>query len=117
MAEEQCIFCKISRGEISSKRIYENENFFAIRDVNPKTKGHSLIISKKHFENILVMPQTLGTELIDAIKKTSLIVMKENNCDGFNVVQNNAESAGQVVKHFHVHILPRKKKDGFNLFN
>ena len=48
-----------------------------------------------------------------AIKKTSLIVMKENNCDGFNVVQNNSESAGQVVKHIHFHILPRKKSDGF----
>lgn len=106
---EDCIFCKIARGEIPSKKIYENDNFFSVPDANQQIEGHSLVISKKHFETALDLPSTLGSELIDCIKKTALKVLNEEKADGFNLVQNNFESAGQVVKHFHLHILPRKK--------
>jgi histidine triad (HIT) family protein len=106
---EECVFCKISSGEISSDKIYENDNFFSISDANQKINGHSIVISKKHFETILDLPSSLGTELIDCIKNTSLKLIKEYKMEGFNVVQNNFESAGQVVKHIHFHILPRKK--------
>src|SRR3989344_5230998 len=108
-----CIFCRISKGEILSKKIYENENFFSIPDANPKVEGHSLVISKKHFETVLDLPVSLGSELLDCIKKTSLELMKKFESNGFNVIQNNFEIAGQVVKHVHFHILPRKKNDGF----
>ncbi len=110
---EYCIFCRISKGEIHSKKIYENENFFSIPDANPKVEGHSLVISKKHFETVLDLPVSLGSELLDCIKKTSLELMKKFEANGFNVMQNNFEIAGQVVKHVHFHILPRKKNDGF----
>ena len=110
---EYCIFCRISKGEILSKKIYENENFFSIPDANPKVEGHSLVISKKHFETMLDLPVSLGSELLDCIKKTSLELMKKFEANGFNVMQNNFEIAGQVVKHVHFHILPRKKNDGF----
>jgi len=112
-----CIFCKISRGEIPSEKIFENENFFSIFDISPKVKGHCLIISKKHFENSLDMPASLGSEFLDCVKKTSLKILKEYECSGFNLIQNNFESAGQVVKHFHAHILPRKNDDGFKILN
>jgi len=113
--KEDCIFCKIANGKIPSKKIYENDNFFSIFDANPIVKGHSLVISKKHFENFLDMPNSLGTELLDCIKNTSMKVIKENNSEGFNLVNNNSESAGQVVKHVHFHIIPRKKGDGISI--
>lgn len=106
-----CIFCKIAKGDISVEKIYENDNFFSISDANPVVDGHSLIISKKHFETTLDLPNSLGQELLDCIKKTSFKLLEEHNAEGFNVVNNNFEVAGQVVKHFHYHILPRKKGD------
>ncbi len=112
---EDCVFCKISKGEIKTEFIYENDNFFAIKDLHPKVKGHSLVISKKHYETALDLPSLLGKDLMDCIKGTALKMIEAENASGFNVVNNNKESAGQVVKHFHLHILPRKKGDGFNI--
>ena len=106
---KDCIFCKISRGEISCEKIYENDNFFSISDAKPQIEGHSLVISKKHFETILDLPSSLGTELSDCIKKTAFKLIDKYKPEGFNLVGNNFECAGQVVKHFHLHILPRKK--------
>ncbi len=112
-----CIFCKIANGEIPSKKIYENDNFFSILDINQKVEGHSLIISKKHFEILLDIPENLSSELLDCIKKTAMKIIKEKNADGFNIINNNFESAGQLVMHFHVHIFPRKKNDKANIFS
>jgi len=98
-------------GKIPIHKIYENLGFFSMPDKNPRTKGHSLVISKKHFETILNMNSTLGSELIDCIKGTVMKLMKEKNFDGFNIVSNNFEAAGQVVKHLHFHIIPRRKDD------
>ncbi len=109
--EENCIFCKIARGEISEKKIYENDNFFSISDANPVVKGHSLVISKKHFETMLDLPSSIGLELLDCIKKTSMKLLEEFDAEGFNVINNNFEVAQQAVKHVHFHILPRKKGD------
>jgi histidine triad (HIT) family protein len=108
---DDCVFCKISKGKIPTKKIWENDNFFSIPDANQKIEGHSLIISKNHFENILDLPSNLGEDLIECIKETSLNLIKEYGAEGFNIVQNNFESAGQVVKHIHFHLLPRKKGD------
>mgnify|MGYP001561686996 CR=1 FL=1 len=108
---EDCIFCKIAKGNISTKKIYENDLFLSIPDVNPRIKGHSLIISKKHFDTVLDLPITLGGELLDCIKNTSLKLIDEYHASGFNLINNNFDSAGQVVNHFHMHILPRKEKD------
>ena len=112
---EDCVFCKIVSGEIPAKRIYENENFFSILDANPIVDGHSLIISKKHFETILNMPKNLSPKLLDCIKKTSLKIMDEKKAEGFNIVNNTFKAAGQIVKHVHFHIIPRKKDDGVKL--
>jgi len=109
--EKNCIFCKISLGETTSKRIYENSNFFSILDINQDIPGHGLIVSKKHFNTILDVPKSLGMELLDCIKKTSLFIIDKYHAEGFNILNNNFESAGQLVKHFHLHIFPRKKDD------
>jgi len=108
---DDCVFCKIAKGEIDSERIYENDNFFSIPDANPVVDGHSLIISKKHFKTFLDMPDSLGPELSDCIKKTALKLVEKYNAEGFNIVSNINEVAGQVVKHIHFHIIPRKKGD------
>lgn len=112
---KECIFCKIANGEIPSEKVYEDDNFFAILDINPKTKGHTLIISKKHYKTILDLPVSLGNELLEALKEISLRLIKEGKADGFNLIANSGETAGQVVHHFHAHILPRKKGDGFKM--
>jgi histidine triad (HIT) family protein len=108
---KDCFFCKIANGEISSeKKIYENDNFFSISDANQQVEGHSLVISKKHFETVLDLPSTLGAELLDCIKKTTLKLIEKHKSEGFNIVSNNFECAGQIVKHVHFHILPRQKE-------
>ncbi len=111
--DKDCIFCKIARKEIPSDFVYENDNFFAIKDINPKVMGHKLIISKKHFVNIMDIPSTMGEELIDIIKNVADKELKQG-FDGFNIAQNNFPASGQVVMHFHLHLLPRKKSDGFS---
>lgn len=112
MKEESCIFCQISNGEIKSEKIYENDSFFSILDINPKSEGHSLVISKRHFNNILDIPETLAQECFDCIKNTAMVTMKDYNSEGFNIINNNFSAAGQEVNHIHFHIVPRKKEDG-----
>jgi len=114
---KNCIFCKISLGDISSERIYENDSFFSVFDSNQKIRGHALVISKKHFVTTLDIPNNLGEDFLDCIKETASILMKKFNSDGFNIVNNNFDSAGQEVKHVHYHILPRKKGDRISIFN
>ncbi len=115
MAEKDCIFCKIVRGEIDSKKILETENFFAIKDVNPKTKGHSLVIPKKHFKTLLDMPSSLFGEFLETAKKLAFKLLDEEKAEGFNLIMNNYEVAGQLVPHVHLHILPRTKGDDFRM--
>lgn len=112
MEHKDCIFCKIAKGEIKSDIIYDDDNFFGILDINPKAEGHTLIISKKHYGNLLDMPASLGGELLDAIKQVGLELIEDGKAEAFNVIINNGEGAGQVVGHFHCHVIPRKKDDG-----
>ena len=104
-----CIFCKIANGEIPSATLYEDEEFRVILDLGPASKGHSLILPKKHAVNIYELPdETAGKAMILA-KKMAGKLRDALNCDGFNVVQNNGEIAGQTVFHFHMHLIPRYK--------
>jgi len=109
---EDCIFCKIANKEIPTDLVYEDENFIAFLDIKPRAEGHTLIIPKKHYKTILDMPNTLGNELQEAIKKVSLDLIKKVKAEGFNVLTNVGEVSGQEVHHVHVHIIPRKEGDG-----
>ena len=111
---EDCIFCKIVHGKIPVNKIYENDNFIAFPDAAPQTEGHTLIVTKKHFVNSMDLPGSLGYGFLDAVKSIAEIKIKEG-FDGFNIVQNNFSSAGQVVMHCHFHFLPRKNGDGKHL--
>ena len=110
-----CIFCKMSKGEISIEKIIETDNFFVIKDINPISEGHLLIISKKHYENLLHFPTLLGNELISTAKEAYMKMSKETNSEGFNMIQNNFKAAGQAIGHLHIHIIPRKQNDGVKL--
>jgi histidine triad (HIT) family protein len=114
MAEKECIFCKISRKEVPAEIILETGNFIAIPDAHPKVPGHTLIIPKKHFQSMMDMPESLGCELLGAIKRVFELKAKEG-AEGFNIIVNNLPAAGQLVPHVHIHLLPRKAKDGKNL--
>jgi len=106
---EDCIFCKIARGEIKGDVIADEDNFIVMNDIDQSILGHCLVIPKKHYETILDMPATLGTELVDIAKKQSLRLIKEGKAEGIKLVNNNYEASGQFIKHFHLHIIPEKK--------
>ena len=112
MRETDCIFCKIAAGEIPSKTIYEDERFRVILDISPASKGHALIIPKEHYANIYELPEEMAASAMVLAKKLAAHMTEILQCDGFNIIQNNGEPAGQTVFHFHMHLIPRYKNDG-----
>ena len=104
---EQCIFCRIANGQIPSRTLYEDENFRVILDLGPATKGHALILPKKHAKDLLELPEETAAKAMVLAKKMALLLKEKLHCDGLNLVQNNGEAAGQTVPHFHLHLIPR----------
>ncbi|MCR4691822.1 MAG: HIT family protein [Lachnospiraceae bacterium] len=112
MRDDNCIFCKIANGEIPSKTIYEDERFRVILDLGPATKGHALILPKDHYADLFALPEETAAEAMKLAKKLGAQMKEKLGADGFNLVQNNGECAGQTVFHFHLHLIPRFKEDG-----
>ncbi len=102
----------MARGEIKQERVAENNSFFAIRDIKPTARGHTLVISKKHYVTLLDIPSTFAKDMFDLIKKVSSDLLDEKYGDGFNLVMNNLSVAGQLIMHAHIHVIPRKENDG-----
>jgi histidine triad (HIT) family protein len=114
---DDCIFCKIIKGEIPCSKIYENETNIAFLDINPVNKGHVLVIPKNHFETYIDLPDDEVSSLALAVKKVAKAVKTGISTDGFNIQMNNHEAAGQVVPHVHFHIVPRFRNDGLKLWD
>lgn len=112
MKETNCIFCKIAGGEIPSKTIYEDDEFRVILDISPATKGHALILPKEHYADLYEIPEEVAGRVMKLAKKMAEHMTEVLKCDGFNIVQNNGETAGQTVFHFHMHLIPRYAEDG-----
>ncbi len=112
MKKEDCIFCKIANGEIPSKTLYEDERFRVILDMGPAAKGHALVLPKEHFANLYELPEDWCRDAFALAKRMAGQMTKSLSCDGFNLVQNNGEVAGQTVFHFHIHMIPRYHDDG-----
>lgn len=110
-----CIFCKIAQGEIPSATLYEDDKFRVILDLSPASKGHALILPKEHFADIYEIPEDLAAEAYKLAVKMARKMTDALGCDGFNVVQNNKETAGQTVFHFHMHLIPRYVGDQVGL--
>ena len=102
-----CIFCKLANGEIPTATLYEDDEFRVILDQGPATKGHALILPKQHFANLYEIPDETAAKAMILGKKMATAMTKALHSDGFNLVQNNGEAAGQTVFHFHVHVIPR----------
>ena len=115
MKEKDCIFCKIAAGEIPSATLYEDEEFRVILDLGPASKGHALIIPKEHYRNLYDIDEELAAKAIKLAKKMVIKLTDALGCDGYNIVQNNEECAGQTVFHFHMHMIPRYKNDHVGL--
>ena len=109
MKKDDCIFCKIANGEIPSKTLYEDEEFRVILDLGPAAKGHALILPKEHYANLYELPDETAAKVMQLAKKMAVQMREKLQCDGFNLVQNNGEIAGQTVFHFHMHLIPRYK--------
>ena len=111
MRKDDCIFCKIANGEIPSKTIYEDDMFRAILDLGPASKGHALLIPKNHAANLYELPDDAAGQALIVAKKLAIQMTDKLKCEGFNLVQNNGEVAGQTVHHFHLHLIPRYTGD------
>lgn len=112
---KDCIFCKIANGEIPAATLYEDIDFRVILDLGPASKGHALILPKTHAANIYELPDELAAKAMVLAKKMAVKMTDKLECDGFNIVQNNGEIAGQTVFHFHMHLIPRYADDGVKL--
>lgn len=115
MKKDDCIFCKIANGEIPSKTLYEDDMCRVILDLAPATKGHALILPKNHAANLYELPDEDASKVLVVAKNVATKMTKALKCDGFNLMQNNGEVAGQTVFHFHMHLIPRYTNDGQDL--
>lgn len=111
-----CVFCKIINGDIPSSKIYEDETTLAILDISQTTKGHTLVMPKKHVENILEIEEAELQDLIVKVQRIAKKVVENANATGFNLLVNTNEAAGQTVPHLHFHIIPRyDENDGIEI--
>lgn len=108
-----CIFCKIVNGEIPSYKIYEDNDFLAFMDISPATIGHTLVIPKKHYDSIFSLDE--DTKIFSLVIKLSKVIKEALDLEGMNILNNNGEVAGQSVKHFHIHLIPRYKDDNLKM--
>ena len=109
MKDTNCIFCKIANGDIPSNTIYEDEEFRVILDLAPASKGHALILPKEHCADIYEIDAEAAGRAMKLAKKLAMHMTDVLGCEGFNILQNNHEVAGQTVFHFHMHLIPRYK--------
>ena len=105
---DNCIFCKIANHEIPSKSIYEDDYCLAFLDLSQTTDGHTLVIPKKHYKNLVETDNEVLAHLFEAVQKTAKILEEKLDAKGFNFVSNMNEVAGQTVHHVHIHIITHK---------
>jgi len=111
-----CIFCKIVKGEIPSTKVYEGEHVLAFLDISPVNIGHTLVIPKEHFRNALETPDEVMLDVIKGGKKIGK-ALQANGAEGITISLNNEEASGQSVFHTHLHVIPRFKDDGHGLWD
>ena len=110
-----CVFCKIINGEIPSFKIYETEDLVAFLDISQATKGHTLIVPKKHYENLLALDEEMLKKISVAQKEVANILSNKLGTNSFNFVNNCGSTAGQSVMHVHFHVIPRYVNDDFKM--
>jgi len=113
--DPDCIFCKIIAGEIPSEKVFENDHVLAFMDINPTSKGHTLVIPKDHSEDLVSTDVNMLLQVTAVLPKIAAAAVEAVAAEGFNVLQSNGPCAGQVVPHIHFHIVPRNDGDGIGL--
>lgn len=111
MLDDNCLFCKIIKGEIPSYTVYETEDVKVFMDINPMAKGHLLAIPKKHYKNLFDVDKEILSKIDEAICQVYPKLKQKLGAEGLTRIQNN--ELGQEVKHYHMHLVPRYKKDKF----
>ena len=109
-----CLFCKIASGEFESATIFDNHEFRVILDKFPSGKGHVLILTKEHFDNIYDMDADTAGKLFALATEVARAIKNIIGCEGLNILQNNGAVAGQTVMHFHLHLIPRFAGDALD---
>lgn len=107
----ECIFCNIVERKAKAEIVFEDDNIVAFLDIQPVNYGHTLLVPKKHYDNFLTVPSDQLSKLTIATQYIAGAVKRSVNADGFNVITNNSNSAGQSVYHFHFHVIPRFDED------
>ena len=115
MRDDNCIFCKLANGDIPTATLYEDEDFRVILDASPASKGHALILPKQHYADLYELDDEIAAKALVLAKKMVKKLTPILGCDGYNIVQNNKEAAGQTVFHFHMHLIPRYEGDQVGL--
>ena len=111
MFKADCPFCRIASHDVEAVIVYEDSELMAILDKFPATRGHTLVLTKEHIENIYSMPVELGARIMALTITLSRTMKRELSPDGLNLIQSNDIAAGQTIPHFHLHIVPRYKGD------
>ena len=104
---EDCVFCKIIRGEIPCSKLYEDDQILAFLDIAPFNNGHALIVPKDHHHSITTLPAEFHAKIMETACKVAVAQMRVLKAEGFNLVLNNGRCAGQEVPHVHLHVIPR----------
>ena len=117
MKDAECIFCKIVAGDIPSTRVYEDDTVLAFMDINPAMRGHCLVISKAHYATLPDVPNDVLGGVITAAKTVGTAVVKALRAEGLNLIQSNGAVAGQIIDHFHMHVMPRWGGDKVDVAN
>ncbi len=107
-----CIFCRIVQGEIPCTKIYEDDQVLAFLDINPFSKGHTLVIPKTHFATVGDCPPLVMAALVQPLPVLASAIIQAVDAEGYNILNNNGRSAGQLIDHVHFHIIPRNTGDG-----
>ena len=116
MEHKDCIFCKIANGIIPSHKIYEDDDVLAFLDISQVTPGHTLVISKKHYDNFLTTEKDIMHKVMDVAQRIGQAEMSILGAKGVNILTNVNKEAGQSVFHFHVHVIPRYiANEGFRI--
>lgn len=110
-----CIFCMIAEGQIPSRKIYEDDLCLAFLDLSQANIGHTLVVPKKHYDNIIDLDNDVAAHLFKVVSKLTKDISKALDINNFNILNNCGEIAGQTVNHFHIHIIPRIENDNIKI--
>lgn len=113
--EPSCPFCDLIRGAAEVSVCYEDSVALAFMDIQPVNNGHTLVVPKQHYESLQDLPREIGMHLFDVAMRLGPVIRKVAAAEGTNIVVNSGAAAGQDVFHYHVHVIPRRAGDGFDV--